>query len=88
MGSTARCTLFVAIVGVAIALSSGARAETASGRITYLDMGTRRLMLDNSDLYAIAPDITPTGLEVGRLVTVEVTKRGDTRLITKVDKYT
>jgi hypothetical protein len=45
-------------------------------------------MLDNSEMYAIAPDIAPTGLEVGRFVTVEVTKRGDTRLITKVDKYT
>lgn len=88
MGSTAKGTLFVTTLGLAIALSSGAKAETATGRITYLDMGTHRLMLDNSEMYAIAPDIPPTGLDVGRLVTVEVTKRGDTRVITKVDKYT
>lgn len=88
MGSTARRTMFVAALGLAIALSSEARADTVSGRITYLDMGAHRLMLDNSELYTVAPEIAPTGLEVGRLVTVEVTKRGFTRLITKVDKYT
>lgn len=88
MESTAKCTLFVATLGVAIALAGAAKAETTTGRITYLDLETHRLMLDNSEMYAIAPDIASTGLEVGRLVTVEVTKRGDTRLITKVDKYT
>jgi hypothetical protein len=88
MRNTAKRALFVAALGFATALSSGARADTVSGRITYLDLEAHKLMLDNSDLYTVAPGIAPTGLEVGRLVTVEVTKRGDIRLITKVDKYT
>jgi hypothetical protein len=77
--------MFIATLGLGVTLSSG--ADTVSGRITYLDLGAHRLMLDNSDLYAVAPD-RATGLEVGRLVTVEVATRGTVRLITKVDEYT
>jgi hypothetical protein len=45
-------------------------------------------MLDNSDMYAVAPDIARQGLEVGRLVTLDVTSRGAEKVITKVEKYT
>lgn len=47
-----------------------------------------RLMLDNSDMHVVASDIARQGLEVGRLVTVDVTNRGAENVITKVEKYT
>ena len=71
-----------------MALSSSAWAITVTGRITYLDLNARQLMLDNSDMYAVAPGIAPTGLEVGRLVTVDVSNRGSEKVITKLLKYT
>ena len=80
-------SLVSAIALVAI-LPSAARAATAIGRITYLDLKAHHLMLDNSDMYALLPDVGPTGLEVGRLVTVDVTNRGNEKVITKVLKYT
>lgn len=83
-----RGKLLVWTLGLAIALSSAASAATVSGRITYLDLGAHKLMLDNSDMYAVAPDIAPQGLEVGRLVTVVVTNRGTEKVITKVEKCT
>jgi len=69
-------------------MPSAASAATVTGRITYLDLNTHRLMLDNSDMYVVAPDVAPTGIEVGRLVTLDATIRGTEKVITKVLKYT
>jgi hypothetical protein len=80
--------ILVSALGLAVALSSAASAATVSGRITYLDFSAHRLMLDNSDTYAVAPNIAPQGLEVGRLVTVDITNRGAEKAITKVEKFT
>ena len=80
--------ILVSALGFTMALSSVAWAATVSGRITYLDLNAHKLMLDNSDMYTVAPNIAPQGLEVGRLVTVEVTSRGAEKVITKVEKYT
>jgi hypothetical protein len=85
--NTARNTLFVTAL-LATAISSGARADTVSGRITYLDLGAHKLMLDSSDSYDVAVDPGSPGLEIGRLVTVEVAQRGSVKTITKIDKYT
>jgi hypothetical protein len=79
-------TLISALALVA-ALPTGAWAATVTGRITYTDLNNHRLMLDNSDMYAVAPEVAPTGLEVGRLVTVDATNRGSEKVITKVLKY-
>lgn len=87
MQNATRNTLFVTAL-LATALSNSARADTVSGRITYLDLGVHKLMLDSSDSYAVAMNLTSPGLEVGRLVTVEVSQRGPVKTITKVDKYT
>lgn len=43
-------------------------------------------MLDNSDVYAIAPGLVTKGLDVGRLVTVGAMNRGTQKVITKVKK--
>jgi hypothetical protein len=80
--------ILISALGLTMALSSSAWAATVSGRITYLDLDAHKLMLDNSDMYAVAPDIATKGLEVGRLVTVDVTNRGAEKVITKVEKYT
>jgi hypothetical protein len=80
--------ILVSAFGLTMTLASAASAATVSGRITYLDLDAHRLMLDNSDMYAVAPDIAPQGLEVGRLVTVDVTNRGTEKIITRVEKYT
>lgn len=80
--------IVVLTLGLAMTFSSAAWAETVSGRITYLDLDAHRLMLDNSDMYELAPGIARQGLEVGRLVTVGVTNRGTEKVITKVEKYT
>ena len=79
--------IVVSALGLALTFSSAAWAATVSGRITYLDIDTHRLMLDNSDMYEVAPDVARQGLEVGRLVTVDVTNRGAEKVITKVEKY-
>jgi len=80
--------VLVSALALTMALSSPAWAATVSGRITYLDLDAHKLMLDNSDMYTVAPNIAPQGLEVGRLVTVDVTSRGAEKVITKVEKYT
>jgi len=80
-------TLISALALIA-ALPKVAWAATVTGRITYLDLNMHRLMLDNSDMYVVAEDVAPTGMEVGRLVTVDVKNRGAEKLITKVLKYT
>jgi hypothetical protein len=80
--------IVVLALGLAMTFSTAAWAATVSGRITYLDLDAHRLMLDNSDMYAVAPDIASQGLEVGRLVTVDVTNRGTEKVITRVEKYT
>lgn len=80
--------ILISAFGLTMALASAASAATVSGRITYLDLDAHRLMLDNSDMYAVAPDIARQGLEVGRLVTLDVTSRGAEKVITKVEKYT
>ena len=80
--------LIVLTLGLGMTFSSAAWAATVSGRITYLDLDAHRLMLDNSDMYAVAPDIARQGLEVGRFVTLDVTSRGAEKVITKVEKYT
>jgi hypothetical protein len=80
--------VLVSALTLTMALSSETLAATVSGRITYLNLDAHKLMLDNSDLYTVAPNIAPQGLEVGRLVTVDVTSRGAEKVITKVEKYT
>lgn len=80
--------ILLSTVALIAALPSSVWAATATGRITYLDLNAHQLMLDNSDMYTLRPDVTPTGLEVGRLVTVDVTNRGSEKVITKVLKYT
>lgn len=80
--------VLVSALAFTMAVSSAALAATVSGRITYLDLDAHKLMLDNSDMYTVAPNIAPQGLEVGRLVTVDVTSRGAEKVITKVEKYT
>ena len=80
--------VLVSALALTMALSSTALAATVSGRITYLDLDAHKLMLDNSDIYTVAPNIAPQGLEVGRLVTVDVASRGAEKVITKVEKYT
>jgi len=80
--------VLVSALALTMALSSAALAATASGRITYLDLDAHKLMLDNNDMYTVAPNIAPQGLEVGRLVTVDVTSHGAEKVITKVEKYT
>jgi len=80
--------VLVSALALTMALSSAALAATASSRITYLDLDAHKLMLDNSDMYTVAPNIAPQGLEVGRLVTVDVTSHGAEKVITKVEKYT
>jgi hypothetical protein len=80
----------VSILALVATISSSAQAATVTvtGRITYLDLNAQHLMLDNSDMYALLPGINLTGLEVGRLVTLDITSRGSEKVITKVLKYT
>ena len=80
--------VLVSALAFIMVLSSAAFAATVTGRITYLDLEAHKLMLDNSDMYSVAPNIAPQGLDVGRLVTVDVTSRGAEKIITKVEKYT
>ena len=83
-----RGKILISAFGLSMFLPCAASAATVFGRITYLDLDAHRLMLDSSDMYAVAPNIAPQGLEVGRLVTVDVTKRGIEKVITKIEKYT
>jgi hypothetical protein len=83
-----KSTLLISTIALVAALPSAAWAATVTGRITYLDLNAHHVMLDNSDIYALSPDVGPTGLDVGRLVTVDVTNHGSEKLITKVLKYT
>jgi hypothetical protein len=63
----------VSILALVATISSSAQAATVTGRITYLDLNAQHLMLDNSDMYALLPGINLTGLEAGRLVTLDIT---------------
>jgi hypothetical protein len=78
----------VSILALVATISSSAQAATVTGRITYLDLNAQHLMLNNSDMYALLPGLNLTGLEVGRLVTLDITSRGSEKVITKVLKYT
>ena len=69
-------------------IPSTAWASTVTGCITYLDLNSYHLMLDNSEMFVLAPDLPSTGLDVGRLITVNVANRGADRVITRVLKYT
>jgi len=80
--------LLISTIALVAALPTAAQAATVTGRVTYLDLSAHHLMLDNSDMYALSTDIGSTGLEVGRLVTLDITNRGSEKLITKVLKYT
>jgi hypothetical protein len=78
----------VSVLSLCTLVPGAAWAATVTGRITYLDRNSHRLMLDNSEMFVLAPDLPATGLDVGRLVTVDVATRGTDRVITKVLKYT
>lgn len=80
--------VLISVIALVASLPSAAWAATVSGRITYLDPNGHHVMLNNSDMYALSPDVGPTGLEVGRLVTVDVTNYGNEKIITKVLKHT
>lgn len=80
--------LLISTIALVAALPSAAWAATVTGRITYLDLSAHHLMLDNSDMYALSPDVGSTGLEVGRIVTVDITNHGSEKVITKILKYT
>lgn len=80
--------VLISVIALVASLPSAAWAATVTGRITYLDPNGHHVMLDNSDMYALSPDVGPTGLEVGRLVTVDVTNYGNEKIITKVLKHT
>lgn len=80
--------VLISAIALVASLPSAAWAATVTGRITYLDPNGHHVMLDNSDMYALSPDVGPTGLEVGRLVTVDVTNYGNEKIITKVLKHT
>lgn len=81
-----RNKFLVSAIALVASLPGAAWAATVTGRITYLDLNGHHVMLDNSDMYALSPDVGPTGLEVGRLVTVDVTNHGNEKIITKVLK--
>jgi hypothetical protein len=78
----------ISVIALVASLPSAAWAATVTGRITYLDPNGHHVMLNNSDMYALSPDVGPTGLEVGRLVTVNVTNHDNEKIITKVLKHT
>jgi hypothetical protein len=80
--------VLISVIALVASLPSAAWAATVTGRITYLDPNGHHVMLDNSDMYALSPDVGPTGLEVGRLVTVNVTNHDNEKIITKVLKHT
>ena len=80
--------VLISVIALGASLPSAAWAATVTGRITYLDPNGHHVMLNNSDMYALSPDVGPTGLEVGRLVTVDVTNYGNEKIITKVLKHT
>jgi hypothetical protein len=80
--------VLISAIALVASLPSAAWAATVTGRITYLDPNGHHVMLDNSDMYALSPDVGPTGLEVGRLVTVNVTNHDNEKIITKVLKHT
>jgi hypothetical protein len=80
--------VLISVIALVASLPSAAWAATVTGRITYLDPNGHHVMLNNSDMYALSPDVGPTGLEVGRLVTVDVTNYGNEKIITKVLKHT
>lgn len=80
--------VLISVIALMASLPSAAWAATVTGRITYLDPNGHHVMLNNSDMYALSPDVGPTGLEVGRLVTVDVTNYGNEKIITKVLKHT
>ena len=80
--------VLISAIALVATLPSAAWAVTVTGRITYLDLNAHHVMLDNSDMYLVAPDIAAKGLEVGRLVTADVTNRGAEKIVTKVEKYT
>lgn len=80
--------VLVSAIALVATFPSAAWASTVTGRITYLDLNAHHVMLDNSDMYALSPDVGSTGLEVGRLVTVDVTNRGSEKVITRILKYT
>ena len=80
--------VLISAIALVATLPSAAWAVTVTGRITYLDLNAHHVMLDNSDMYALSPDVGPTGLEVAWLVTVDVTNRGSEKVITKILKYT
>jgi hypothetical protein len=71
----------------ASAVVGPAWAAPVTGRITYLDLNGGKLMLDSSELYSIAPAVTSASLRVGQFVTVDVTKRGTEKVVTKVLKF-
>jgi len=81
-------TFMASALALLTLLPSTAWAATATGRITYLDLSSHHLMLDNSEMFVLPPDLPTTGLDVGRLVTVDVASRGSDRVITKVLNYT
>ena len=81
-------TTLISTIALMAVLPSAAWAATITGRITYLDLISHHVMLDNSDMYALSPGVDLTGLEAGRLVTVDATNRGSEKVITKVLKYT
>jgi hypothetical protein len=70
---------------VLLAASGPALAATVSGRITY--MGTDRLMLDSSDMYAVAPAVHLSDLAVGEQITADASRQHDQMTITKILKH-
>jgi len=83
-----RNRFLVSAIALVASLPSAAWAATVTGRITYLDLNGHHVMLNNSDMYALSPGVGSTGIEVGRLVTVDVTNHGNEKVITKVLKLT
>jgi hypothetical protein len=72
---------------VLLAATAPALAATVSGRITYMATAGQRLMLDSTDMYAVAPTVHFSDLAVGEQITADASRQHDQMTITKVLKH-
>lgn len=74
------------LAALACLASGSAFANTATGRITYIAPDRRQLMLDNSDMYGVAPSLDLSGVSVADRVRINWQKQGEEDVITSLIK--
>ena len=75
----------IAFAAAVIVVTAGsAHAASVTGRVTFISTDGSHLMLDNSEMYAIGPDVPRSGATVADRVTANYQTRAGERAITRL----